>query len=367
MDAMKLHGIVIVLLLFFGIGLAGCFDLFVDGTTRYQAHPVHVSYEIRYGYIVDCSGSGEYDLHYDCDKPELLTGAVTPPTVLYNQDYETVILANNSMIQWNISGADTMEYTLGLSAQVTAETFFVVDLTGSAAFTLQQIRVLRPDLVAQYTHAQSNETTTFIDPDHPGITSIANTVQSQTNSNNSFILAQSLFTWLKQNTEYQVHQDEGGVQPASVTCTIRTGDCDDLSYLYISLCRSLAIPARFIRGYLIEEENGIAQATSHAWAEVFVGGNVGRQGWIPVECASPSGNIEAQIHQNFGVEDVQHLRLFEDDGSNESLILSLSGISWVEYSPTIEITAQMFAEIDNYTIIDSKQLVITEDNQRSYE
>ncbi len=105
-------------------------------------------------------------------------------------------------------------------------------------------------------------------------------------TNNSFLLAKTLFVWLKENIQYQTHPNDEGVRPAAVTLHNKVGDCDDLSFLYVSLCRVLGIPARFIRGYLLTGyDNGTAIATAHAWVEVFVGGSVGHNGWIPVECA----------------------------------------------------------------------------------
>ena len=292
---------IIILLFFFTMASSGCLD-FLDGSTTYQSHPTKIKYDIRYGYEIDCTGTGEYEIHYNCDKPEVLLGTVSSINPLYNNNYTHTTLANNNVTFWNISGKGSNNYELGITATVQAESFLVSDLNGEDALTIQEINILHPDLVNQYCHEQSNETITFIDPNHLGIKNTATNILSQANSNNSFALAKALFVWLKENTEYQIHQSEAGVQPAGTTYMLKTGDCDDLSFLYISLCRSLGIPARFIRGYLIEENNGIASAGPHAWVEVFVGGDIGSNGWIPVECACKA-SIKTEIHQNFGTED----------------------------------------------------------------
>ena len=113
----------------------------------------------------------------------------------------------------------------------------------------------------------------------------------------------------------------------------------------------------------MEENDGRVNMISHAWAEVFVGENFGNHGWIPVECAGDA-SIETEINQNFGVEDVSHLRLFEDDGSNESLNTSISGIR-VQYEQDIDIDITSFVEVDNYMMLESKELHI-EEGSRSY-
>jgi len=160
----------------------------------------------------------------------------------------------------------------------------------------------------------------------------------------------------------------GSVQPAALTLQKKTGDCDDLSFLYISLCRAVGIPARFIRGYLLSENNaGDVSATPHAWTEIFVGGSMGNNGWIPVECACQSPDMTTQVNQNFGVESTFHLRLFIDDGSNESMDMSLSGIKYGTYDQEKRIKLQSFAEVEDYVELESKKLVVTKEDQRSYQ
>jgi len=356
---------IIIILFFFTLISSGCLDFIIDGSTTYQSHPIKIRYDIRYGYEVDCDGTGKYEIHYNCDKPEALLGSIFSLNLLYNNDYTNIELANNSIIFWNMSGKGSSNYELGITATVQVESFLVSDLNGVDSLTTQGIDIIYPNLVNQYCRKQTAGDKTYIDPDYASIKNTANIIQYQANSNNAFVLAKELFVWLKENTEYQIHNNKAGVQPASETYQLRTGDCDDLSFLYMSLCRSIGIPARFIRGYLIDVSNEFASVGSHAWVEVFVGGGMGNDGWIPVECACSAGT-NTEIHQNFGVEDAYHLRLFVDDGSNESIEFSMSSISWT-YGSNIEITADPFIEIDNYTVLEEKQLVVTKDNVRSYQ
>ena len=344
---------------------SGCVDLdfLENGTTTYQLHPTKIQYDVSYGYNVTCSGTGPYEIRYLCDKPEVIQGSVSSLSLLHTMDY--ILMDDERVIFWNISGHDAAEYTLGVSASVFAESFLVADLNGNGALTVEDIALLHPDLVQQYCHKQGVGENVYIDPGHSDIQATATMIRNQTNSSNAFMLAQALFVWLKENTMYYLHNHKPHVQTAATTYQLRTGDCDDLSFLYISLCRSQGIPARFIRGYLIDEIDGMVTAGAHAWVEVFVGGTDGNQGWIPVECAC-SASVNAEVHQNFGVEDVYHLRLFVSDGSNESLNTSLSGISWT-YNSFLEVHAEPFIVIDNYMVLEEHRLVISENNIRSYE
>jgi transglutaminase-like putative cysteine protease len=347
------------------IMISGCEMIFPPVT--YEASPVRISYDLTYGYHVNITGAGRYELTYFCDTPEVLIGSVTY-SKLYDNDSQMRNLFNNSVIHWNVSGKTIKTFDLGITTKIEAESYLIADLNGKDALTIQQIQLRYPELTAQYTGEQANETIRFIDPADPDIRTIAETVYSSAKTNNSFLLAKSLFSWLKQNIAYQVHPDERVVRSASVTLSNKKGDCDDISFLYISLCRVLDIPARFIRGYLITAGiNGSVTATAHAWTEVFVGQPGSLNGWIPIESACVTDSIVTDINQNFGLESAFHLRLFTDDGSNASLASSLSGISYITHDPNTNITLESFATISNYHELESKKLIITEKNIRHYE
>jgi len=361
----KIFPIIFMFVLFFILLSSGCMDMVLDPSTTYQAQPTKIRYDIRYGYTFYCNGSGEYEIHYRCDKPQVLNGLVSSLQKLYSEGGEDSVVAGNSVVVWNLSGTTANTYTLGISATIDKESYLVSDLTGANALTVSEIVSSYPDIVSEYGHTQAMDEIVYIDPTNADIKRTATEIQEQTKTTNAYMLAQSLFTWLKENTRYQIHEEQNGVQPAQTTYQIKTGDCDDLSILYISLCRSVGVPARLIRGYLLEDISGTPIVGPHAWAEVFVGGTVGNNGWVPVECASTADNVQIEIHQNFGIEDVSHLRVYVDNGSNESLNSSYSSISWI-YDPSMKISPSPFIEIENYVILESKQLVVTKEGNRSY-
>jgi transglutaminase-like putative cysteine protease len=345
--------------------LSGC-NTIISPTT-YEPTPTKVRYDISYGYLVNSTGTGRYEIVYWCNLPEVLVGNASY-YLLYNNEFQIKTFVNNSFVHWNISGKGEQTYELGLAARVESESYLVDDLNGENAFTIKEIAETHPEIVNHYTHLQANETTHFIDPYDPNINAIAEKIQKNSKTNNSFLLAKTMFVWLKENIQYQTHPDYQGVRPAAVTLYNKTGDCDDLSLLYVSLCRAVGIPARFIRGFLLTStDNGTAIAIAHAWVEVFVGETVDFNGWIPVECACCTTSIETDINQNFGVESALHLRVFVDNGSNESLASLLSGISYVTYGLNRTIELEYFAEIRNYEELESKKLVINRENTRYYE
>lgn len=362
----KFLGLLSCAVIFFIMMLSGCENILPESPLTYVKTPTTLMYNLTYGYLVNSTGSGTYDITYLCDLPEVLQGALTT-SILYKQQYQNVFMVNNTFVQWNITGTTDQQLTLGIVTHVTSESFLVSDLTGASALSLQDLPQLYPALVTQYTGQQGNSSTIFIDPRDSSIVTIATEIRSTTGTNNSFLLAKALFIWLKEHVQYQTHSAEG-VQPARETLQKGTGDCDDLSFLYLSLCRAVGIPARFIRGYLITSTgNSTAMAVAHAWAEIFVGGSLGRDGWIPVECACCTTSIQADVNQNFGVENAYHLRLFTDDGSNQSLEISFTGISYVIYGINRHITTTPLAVVSHYQELTLQNLVITSSNTRYYQ
>ena len=346
---------------------SGCLDLldpFLNNDTIvYEAHPTSVQYTISYGYIVNVSGTGSSTVLCTQDLPELINGSISN---LFITPIDTVqkTIAHNIMIEWNSTSKGDHSSTFEVTAQITANDFFITDLLGSSALTINEIQSTHPDIVEAYCNQQSYNGTIYIDPLNPTIQSIATSVKNSAGSENSFLIAKQLFEWLKNNTAYTIHPLQQEAQPTAVTLSEKEGDCDDLSFLYISLCRSLEIPARFIRGYLADIKGSTVHAVDHMWVEVFVGGRLGNDGWIPVECAG-IGETCAEVHQNFGMEDAFHLRLFTDDGTNESLEISSSHIS-VHYEQGMTIDILGFAHITDYHVKKSQQLCIKQDSKRSY-
>lgn len=64
----------------------------------------------------------------------------------------------------------------------------------------------------------------------------------------------------------------------------RSGVCQDHAHIFISAARSASIPARYVAGYMIANNDGEALHETHGWAEAFVEG----LGWVGFD---PSNGI----------------------------------------------------------------------------
>ena len=96
-----------------------------------------------------------------------------------------------------------------------------------------------------------------------------------------FIVVSKMASWTKEHIEYDLSTVAvEASQPSSWVLKNRQGVCDEMTNLFISMLRSLGIPARFVSGLsytnseLFDDPWG-----AHGWAEVYFPG----VGWVPFD------------------------------------------------------------------------------------
>ncbi len=98
--------------------------------------------------------------------------------------------------------------------------------------------------------------------------------------------------------------------PAREVFERRIGVCDEFSNLFISMCRSVGIPARYVEGIVFNGETW----NFHAWAEVYV------DGWLPVDPTyDEAGFVDSshiELAKVYGDSDVYHRIKWEGEGAS---------------------------------------------------
>lgn len=91
--------------------------------------------------------------------------------------------------------------------------------------------------------------------------------------------ARAIYDYVFENMSYDKSIPGWGNGDTERACEIRAGNCTDFHSLFISLCRASGIPAEFLMGIKLPEENEGKVSSYHCWAEFFVEGF----GWVPVD------------------------------------------------------------------------------------
>tara|TARA_Y100000310_G_scaffold343267_2_gene450094 strand:- start:3990 stop:5840 length:1851 start_codon:yes stop_codon:yes gene_type:complete len=135
-----------------------------------------------------------------------------------------------------------------------------------------------------------------------------------------------LAEWTEENIEYNLSTIAAEtVEPSSWVLENKRGVCDELTNLYISFCRSLGIPARFISG--IAYTNIINDFGPHGWAEVYIDGQ-----WIPMDIA----------YGQFGWVDATHIKFNElTDPNQASANFEWSGLNFAIEPGQLNIDAEL--------------------------
>lgn len=87
----------------------------------------------------------------------------------------------------------------------------------------------------------------------------------------TFALLSQLNIAIANTFTYQAREEEG-VQSPATTLTLRSGSCRDFAALFMEACRAMGLASRFVSGYLHMPDNEAGNASTHAWAEVYLPG-----------------------------------------------------------------------------------------------
>jgi len=103
--------------------------------------------------------------------------------------------------------------------------------------------------------------------------------------------------WVENNVEYNLSTTTAeATQKASWVMDNRKGVCDEITSLFISMCRSLGMPARFVTGISYSNINLQNDGWGpHGWAEVYFPG----VGWVPFDVT----------YKELGFVDATHIKL----------------------------------------------------------
>jgi transglutaminase-like putative cysteine protease len=112
----------------------------------------------------------------------------------------------------------------------------------------------------------------------PEITRLATQLARQTD-NNTLAFLGVLNEYLHTRFHREI-REQGAPQEPGHTLARRRGACRDLAVLFIAVCRTQGIAARFVSGYQARAETRRRRRFMHAWPEVYIPGG-GWRGYDP--------------------------------------------------------------------------------------
>lgn len=79
---------------------------------------------------------------------------------------------------------------------------------------------------------------------------------------------------------------------------LQAGVCQDYAHIFLSVARTLGIPARYVSGHLVRDDGLITQPAAHAWAEALIPD----LGWVAFDPANGVCATQAYLRVAVGLD-----------------------------------------------------------------
>ena len=159
--------------------------------------------------------------------------------------------------------------------------------------------------------------------------------------NNRAAGVEALMLAVREEMDYRPGVTQVGTTAAQAFSK-RAGVCQDHAHVFVSCCRRLNIPARYVSGYLApknrpaESHGRPAALASHAWAEVWIEG----LGWQGFDVANHTRVFGRHVRVAVGLDylDACPVRGFHRGGMGESLEVEVqvNEIAYQESIPAVK-------------------------------
>lgn len=155
-------------------------------------------------------------------------------------------------------------------------------------------------------------------------------------------IAVKIADWIQQDITYDLSTvTENPNQKSSQVFTSKTGVCKEITNLYVSMMRSLGIPARTISGYAYTNSPEVVEFVGnnwggHAWSEVLIGDT-----WVPFDLT----------YSEYGYVDASHIILSKNENLQQnSISINASGYGITLVPNSLETKTE-------FKIIDKKEQI----------
>ncbi|VVB58370.1 Transglutaminase-like superfamily protein [Candidatus Anstonella stagnisolia] len=296
-------------------------DVAINRDCNYYPVNTTTDYSLRYGYNGTLyRGEVTFTEAY----PNGAAYAISPDAKSGLSGISTIYKSGNRVLKWTLNNSK--------GSYPVVHGYFYIDMNGTQdmhlldakEMTISDAASSQPDYLGIEIINDTGRRA-MIDPSNSEIKAIAGQIKNETKSDDALTVAKAIFVWMKNNTVYHINKENASyTQSAIEVLRSRQGDCDELSFLYVSMCRAAGIPARFVKGFLVEKAP--EEYAGHVWAEFYDGQ------WAPVELANiwDGGDdnatigidpfaINEDVAISFGVSQPDHVATFVDDGTSESI------------------------------------------------
>jgi hypothetical protein len=129
----------------------------------------------------------------------------------------------------------------------------------------------------------------------------------------------AIYNYIVQNYHYNISYNIGNVPlSAQQVYQAKLGDCEELSYLFESMSRSIGIPSWTQYGLLVQESNGQASMGEHAWVQTYVPDSNGTGTFVNIDLTVEVGGKD--LGRGFFVKYPYSIVEWTDNGNSTDMV-----------------------------------------------
>jgi len=173
--------------------------------------------------------------------------------------------------------------------------------------------------------------------DHPIIRDGIKKALGDQISDNPYWKARALFNYLIDNMYYEM---VGGWNTAPTVLDRGNGSCSEYTFVYISMCRAIGIPARYVGSLVVRGDDASLDDVFHRWAEIYLP----NYGWVPVDPSGGDQELPRDQANYIGHLSHRFLITTQSGGGSETMEWTYnSNDSWVT-EPKTHVVSDNFAD-----------------------
>ncbi len=130
--------------------------------------------------------------------------------------------------------------------------------------------------------------------------------------NNLYWKMRKIHKYIRERLHYEL---AGGWNVAPKVLERGNGSCSEYTFVFISMCRSAGIPARYVGAVVVRGDDASTDQYFHRWSQVYLPG----YGWIHVDPQGGDKEKPADVAESIGVVDNRFLITTTGGGASEYL------------------------------------------------
>jgi transglutaminase-like putative cysteine protease len=167
----------------------------------------------------------------------------------------------------------------------------------------------------------------------------------------------SIYNYIVQNYQYNITYNLGNVPlSAQQVYNLKKGDCEELSYLFESMSRSIGIPSWTQYGLLIQNVNGQMSLGEHAWVQTFIPSSNGTGTLVNIDITVEVGS--QNLGRGFLVKFPNSIVEWTDNGNSSAMVSYHTEL--ITPSTGLSITERETVDIHSFT--QSGEIVLAHEN-----